>query len=46
MKQLIENMKNAVSEDTRETLEAIVYLTTIFAAFYAVIWVGNALGLC
>lgn len=34
-----------MSQDTRESLEAIVYVTTIFAVFYAVMWVGNALGL-
>jgi len=46
MKQLIKNIKNAVSEDTREMLELTAYLATIFAAFYAAVWVGNALGLC
>lgn len=39
-------MKNAVSEDMQEMLELTAYLATIFAAFYAAIWVGNALGLC
>ena len=39
-------MKNAMSKDTREMLELTAYLATIFAAFYAAIWIGNALGLC
>jgi hypothetical protein len=46
MKQQKKNLKITLSQDAQETLESIAYLATIFAAFYAVIWVGNALGLC
>jgi len=45
MKDMIKTLKNAWAENPLELLKAAVVITTTIAAFIAVLWLGNALGL-
>lgn len=42
---MIKTLKNAWAENPLETLKMIAIIVTIFAGFYAVLWLGNAIGL-
>ena len=45
MKDMIKTLKNAWAENPLELLKATIVITALFAGFYAVIWIGNAIGL-
>jgi predicted solute-binding protein len=45
MKDMIKTLKNAWVENPLEMLKISATIITLFASFYAVIWVGNAIGL-
>jgi hypothetical protein len=45
MKEIITELKEAVKENPLEFAKMVLTIVCTFAAFYAIIWIGSAIGL-